>query len=109
MEAGRWLERQRDLYRRQKLLLLRVRLMKELLGEGRHKGRCDHVTDEWAVIECRWGRRLRQARWGRAPARQRCVVIWTHIFPCSRVHNSSSQLPVQPASRLLAPDYSRQA
>ncbi len=33
IEAGRWLERQRDLYRRQKLLLLRVRLMKELLGE----------------------------------------------------------------------------
>ncbi|KAI7846416.1 hypothetical protein COHA_000126 [Chlorella ohadii] len=32
IEAGRWLERQRDLYRRQKLLLLRVRLMKELLG-----------------------------------------------------------------------------
>ena len=38
IEAGRWLERQRDLYRRQKLLLLRVRLMKELLGEGRGAG-----------------------------------------------------------------------
>ncbi|PSC68038.1 Replication factor C subunit 5 [Micractinium conductrix] len=32
VEAGRWLERQKDLYRRQKLLLLRVRLMKEVLG-----------------------------------------------------------------------------
>lgn len=38
IEAGRWLERQRDLYRRQKLLLLRVRLMKELLGEGQGGG-----------------------------------------------------------------------
>lgn len=38
IEAGRWLERQRDLYRRQKLLLLRVRLMKELLGEGPGRG-----------------------------------------------------------------------
>lgn len=33
VEAARWLERQRDLYRRQKLLLVRVRLIKELLGE----------------------------------------------------------------------------
>lgn len=33
VEAGRWLERQRDLYHRQKLLLLRVRLIKEALGE----------------------------------------------------------------------------
>lgn len=32
VEAARWLERQRDLYRRQKLLLLRVRLVKEVLG-----------------------------------------------------------------------------
>ena len=32
VEAARWLERQRDLYRRQKLLLVRVRLMKEALG-----------------------------------------------------------------------------
>lgn len=34
VEAARWLERQRDLYRRQKLLLVRVRLIKEVLGEG---------------------------------------------------------------------------
>jgi hypothetical protein len=33
VEAARWLERQRDLYRRQKLLLVRVRLLKQLLGE----------------------------------------------------------------------------
>lgn len=33
VEASRWLERQRDLYRRQKLLLVRVRLIKEVLGE----------------------------------------------------------------------------
>ncbi|KAL4444573.1 hypothetical protein ABPG77_002390 [Micractinium sp. CCAP 211/92] len=32
VEAARWLERQRDLYRRQKLLLVRVRLIKEVLG-----------------------------------------------------------------------------
>jgi hypothetical protein len=32
VEAARWLERQHDLYRRQKLLLVRVRLIKELLG-----------------------------------------------------------------------------
>lgn len=32
VEAGRWLERQRELYRRQKLLLVRVRLIKEALG-----------------------------------------------------------------------------
>lgn len=31
-EAGRWLERQRDLYWRQKLLAVRVRLLKEVLG-----------------------------------------------------------------------------
>lgn len=33
VEAGRWLARQRELYRLQKLLLRRVRLIKELLGE----------------------------------------------------------------------------
>ena len=32
VEAGRWLARQRELYRLQKLLLLRVRLIKQLLG-----------------------------------------------------------------------------
>ncbi len=32
VEAGRWLARQRDLYDRQKLLRLRVRLLKEALG-----------------------------------------------------------------------------
>lgn len=34
VEAGRWLERQRFLYGRQKLLLLRVRLIKDALGEA---------------------------------------------------------------------------
>lgn len=33
MEAGRWLARQRELYERQKLLRVRVRLLKEALGE----------------------------------------------------------------------------
>jgi len=32
VEAARWLQRQRELYRLQKLLLLRVRLIKEALG-----------------------------------------------------------------------------
>lgn len=33
VEASRWLERQRDLYRRQKLTMARVRLLKDILGE----------------------------------------------------------------------------
>jgi hypothetical protein len=33
VEASRWLERQRDLYRRQKLTMARVRLLKDFLGE----------------------------------------------------------------------------
>ncbi|EFN56282.1 hypothetical protein CHLNCDRAFT_145162 [Chlorella variabilis] len=37
VEAARWLARQRDLYGRQKLLLVRVRLLKELLGVKLHR------------------------------------------------------------------------
>ena len=37
IEAARWLERQRELYRKQKLTNVRVRLLKEVLGVRLHR------------------------------------------------------------------------
>lgn len=53
VEAARWLARQRDLYGRQKLLLVRVRLLKELLGE------CTYCWDQLRHA----GRTLGMTRW----------------------------------------------